>query len=66
MFIAECWYLLAVIQSKFPHKISPKMKKSVQEEIFRVLKKYVGEEKYLNAIAQLNRALAKALKENYL
>lgn len=66
IFIAECWYLLAVIQSKFPHKISPKTKKGVQEETLRVLKKYVSEEKYLNAIAQLNRSFAKSLRENYL
>lgn len=65
-FIAECWHLLAVIQSKFPHQISPATKKRVQEETLRVLKKYVGEEKNLNAIALLNRALAKSLRENYL
>lgn len=66
IFIAECWYLLAVIQSAFPHQISPTTKKRVQEETLRVLKKYVSEEKYLNAIAQLNRSFAKSLKENYL
>jgi hypothetical protein len=32
--IGECWYLLAVIQSKFPHVIGPLKKKNVQEIIF--------------------------------
>jgi hypothetical protein len=63
--IGECWYLLAVIQSKFPHVIGPAKKKAVQEVLFVELKKYVATDKNLNTISSLLRALARALRENY-
>jgi hypothetical protein len=63
--IGECWYLLSVVQSKFPHAISPSNKKSVQEIMFVELKKYVSTDKNLGTIAALLRGLARALRENY-
>lgn len=32
--IGECWFLLAVIQTKFSHLINPIEKKQVQDNIF--------------------------------
>lgn len=63
--IGECWYLLSVVQSKFPHAISPSNKRSVQEIMFVELKKYVSTDKNLGTIAALLRGLARALRENY-
>jgi hypothetical protein len=64
--IGECWYLLAVIQHKFPTAIAPAEKKKVQEVSFIELKNYVAKDSNLNTMAALLKGLSKSLKENYL